>query len=75
MKIKILFIAIALFVGVGSYGQTLFDTFSDGNFTTTPVWGGNTTAYAIVTDSDAAAGATGSNTIRLNGPATAQTDY
>ncbi|MFM9903961.1 MAG: beta strand repeat-containing protein, partial [Pyrinomonadaceae bacterium] len=56
-------------------GDTVYDSFADGDFTFTPVWGGNTTSWQIVVSSDAAAGATGSNTLRLNAPATAQTDY
>ena len=63
------------FISLNSSGQTLFDSFADGDFTASPVWGGNTTLWSIVPSSDAAAGATGSNTLRLNGPATSQTDY
>lgn len=58
-----------------SWGQVLFDTFSDGNFTTNPVWGGNTSAWTIVTNSDVAAGANNSNSLRLNSTAVAATDY
>jgi hypothetical protein len=66
MKLKYIYITIALFVvSFGMYGQTLFDTFSDSNFTATPVWGGSTAAWGIQANSDAAAGATGSNTLRL----------
>ncbi len=42
------------------------ETFADGNFTANPVWGGNTTAFQVVASSDVAAGATSSNTLRLN---------
>jgi hypothetical protein len=42
------------------------ETFADGNFTANPAWGGNTTAFQVVTSSDVAAGATSSNTLRLN---------
>ncbi|MFH0864677.1 MAG: lamin tail domain-containing protein [Bacteroidota bacterium] len=62
-------------ISLNGWGQTLFDTYSDGNFTTSPVWGGNTTYWTIDANSTAAAGATGSNTLRLNGPAVAETDY
>ena len=58
-----------------SIGQTLYDSFTDANFTASPVWGGNTTNWAIVANSDVAAGATGSSTVRLAAPALAQTDY
>jgi hypothetical protein len=47
------------------WGQTLHDSFSDGDFTASPAWGGNTSAWTVVANSDAAAGATGSNTLRL----------
>jgi len=69
-------LAITLFAFANSaLGQTLYDSFADGNFTASPVWGGNTTAYGIVANSDAAAGVTGSNTVRLSAPATATTEY
>ncbi len=45
---------------------TPIETFADGNFTSNPTWGGNTTAFQVVTSSDVAAGATSSNTLRLN---------
>ncbi len=60
-----------------SYGATthtypgdgyLVDTFADGNFTSYPTWGGTTSAWSIMTSSDVAAGATNSNTLRLNFP-------
>jgi len=51
-------------IGV-SWGQTLLDTYADGDFALSPVWGGNTSAWAIQANSDAAAGATGSYTLRL----------
>ena len=53
----------------------LYDSFTDGNFTAAPVWGGNTSLWTIVANSDAAAGATGSSTLRLNAAATSTTDY
>ncbi|MBI5020718.1 MAG: MBL fold metallo-hydrolase [Ignavibacteriales bacterium] len=46
--------------------STLIESFSDGNFTTNPTWGGNTTAFQVVTSSDVGAGATNSYTLRLN---------
>ncbi len=45
------------------------DTFADNDFTSAPVWSGDMTNWIIVADSDAAAGATGSMTLRQNGPA------
>lgn len=58
-----------------SWGQTLFDDFGDGNFTTTPTWGGTTTSWTIVANSDVSTGAVGSNTLRLNAAAVSTTDY
>lgn len=52
-------------IGNAAIGQTLYDSFSDGNFTASPVWGGSTGSYGVVANSDVAAGATGSNTVRL----------
>jgi hypothetical protein len=54
-----------------SWGQTLFDSFTDGNFTASPVWGGSTSAWGIQANSDVAAGATASNTLRLASTGTA----
>ena len=68
-------ILISGFFCAPSFGQTLYDSFADGNFTTTPTWSGSTTEYTIVANSDAAANASGSNTVRLNAPATAATRY
>jgi len=45
------------------------ETFSDGNFTANPAWGGSTTSWQVVASSDVAAGATNSKTLRLNAAA------
>ncbi|MBI5020719.1 MAG: S8 family serine peptidase [Ignavibacteriales bacterium] len=45
------------------------ETFADGNFTANPVWAGSTTSFQVVANSDAGAGATGSNTLRLSAAA------
>lgn len=70
---------LLLIINLGFLGkmnaQTLYDSFSDGNFTASPVWGGSTGEYTIVANSDAAAGATGSQTVRLNAPATGATRF
>ncbi|MBC8491824.1 MAG: hypothetical protein H8D42_04620, partial [Candidatus Marinimicrobia bacterium] len=44
----------------------VIDSFSDGDFTSDPTWGGTTAEWTIVTDSDVAAGATNSYTLRNN---------
>jgi len=72
--------AIAMLIMLGAmvnvvWGQTLLDSFSDGNFTSSPAWGGSTSYWTVATSSDVAAGASDSYTLRLNGPAVAQTDY
>ncbi len=51
------------------------ETFSDGNFTTNPAWGGNTTSWLVVTSSTAGAGATNSFTLRLNAASGSGTKY
>jgi hypothetical protein len=57
--------AVLMTFATTGWGQTPFDTFSDSNFTANPTWGGSTTAWGIQANSDVAAGATGSNTLRL----------
>lgn len=64
-KLSLIFLILVLCLGTESWGQTLFDSFSDGNFTASPVWSGSTTNWGIQANSDAAAGANGSNTLRL----------
>jgi hypothetical protein len=61
-------------MSVAVWGATLYDSFADGDFTANPVWTG-TSGWTIVANSDAAAGVTGSNTLRLNAAAVSQTDY
>lgn len=66
---------ILIFCCSYSFSQSLYDSFTDGNFTTNPVWGGTTSAWIISPNSDAGPGATGSNTLRLAAPATIGTEY
>lgn len=54
-----------LFLALNLCAQ-LNESFSDGNFTATPAWGGNVADWQIITSSDVAAGAANSNTLRLN---------
>lgn len=62
--------------GATAFGQTLYDSFADGSFTTNPVWSGTTSTWTVVPDSDVATGAAGSNTLRLNAAAgTTGTEY
>lgn len=58
-----------------AFAQTLYDSFSDGEFVNNPPWTGTTSSWTVVTSSDAAAGATNSNTLRLNAPAVSGTEY
>jgi len=58
-------LSFATLVALNSYAQ-LTESFSDGNFSANPVWVGNTGEWTIVANSDVAAGATGSNTLRLS---------
>ncbi|MEN9346994.1 MAG: hypothetical protein RLZZ77_505 [Bacteroidota bacterium] len=53
----------------------MLDTFTDANITANPVWVGTTSSYQITTSSDAAAGFTNSQTLRLNGPSSGGNDY
>jgi hypothetical protein len=68
--------AFFVFIGVASaFGQTLYDSFTDGDFTTNPTWTGTTTSWTVVANSDVAAGAAGSNTLRLSAPAVSGTEF
>ena len=77
--IRLLHFAITAFfvllINGSIFGQTLYDSFSDGNFTVNPAWGGTTSTWTVVTSSDVAAGATGSNTLRLNTSSGGGTQY
>src|SRR5881398_3396001 len=57
--------AFLLFICMSVRGQWS-ESFTDGNFTVDPVWTGNASDWLVITNSDVAAGATGSNTLRLN---------
>lgn len=48
------------------FNAQLFDSFTDGDFTASPTWVGDTGNWEIVTDSQASTGSTGSNTLHLN---------
>lgn len=58
-------LAAMLFISVGLCAQ-LNESFSDGNFTVNPAWGGNVVDWQVVAASDVGAGAAGSNTLRLS---------
>ena len=66
-------VLIALHFSISA--QTLYESFTDGDFTVTPVWTGSMSSWTIVANSDVASGATGSQTLRLNAPAVSQTEY
>ncbi len=46
----------------------IVDSFSDGDFTNNPTWGGDTGSWTIVENSTSGPNTTGSNTLRLNAP-------
>lgn len=58
-----------------SFEYLTVDAFSDANFTTNPVWSGTTSSFSMQTNSDAAAGFNGSQTLRLAGPSSGGNDY
>ncbi|HYC29354.1 MAG TPA: hypothetical protein VEB42_11065 [Chitinophagaceae bacterium] len=65
MRKDFLCLVLMLFIFLHVSAQ-LNDSFTDGNFTSNPAWHGNTSNWQIVTNSDVAAGAANSNTLRLN---------
>jgi hypothetical protein len=68
-------VLILLSISVLFVQAQVIDSFSDGDFTSNPVWSGDTNSWEIVTDSDVAAGASNSLTLRLNGAAVKDTVY
>jgi len=65
MRKDFLCLVLMLLLFLNAFAQ-LNESFDDGNFTTGPVWNGNTADWQIVANSDVAAGAASSNTLRLN---------
>lgn len=64
----------AFYTGYFEFSNT--DSFTDGNFTSSPVWSGDTGNFTVQTNSDVTtAGATNSNTIRLNVASGVGTQY
>ena len=53
----------------------LAESFSDNDFTTNPAWVGSTASWQVIANSDVAAGAEGSRTLRLNAPSRSGVDY
>lgn len=56
---------VLLFFIYSSLAAQLNESFNDGNFSADPLWNGNTASWQV-SGSDVAAGAAGSNTVRLN---------
>ena len=71
---KIYFLLCLVLCSSGVFAQTLYDSFTDGDYTAAPPWAG-TANWTIVANSDVAAGATASNTLRLNATAVVATEY
>ena len=67
-------VIISMLLSLTVAGQ-LNESFADGNFTAGPAWGGHTAEWQVVANSDAAAGAPGSNTLRLSAPVGSGTKY
>lgn len=65
MKALISSFSLFCLLAVNCFGQTLIDSYADGNFSASPAWTGDAN-WTVVANSDVAAGATGSNTLRLN---------
>lgn len=53
----------------------MFESFSDSNFSTNLTWSGDLANWSVIFNSDVAAGATASNTLRLNVPSGVGTQY
>lgn len=58
-------LSVAIVLAIGANAQ-FNESFADGDFASSPAWTGTTSSWQIVTSSEVAAGATGSNTLRLN---------
>lgn len=67
-------LCVCLFAPSLAQGQ-FSESFSDGDFTAGPAWSGMTASWQVVPGSDAAAGAAGSQTLRLNVAGGSGTQY
>lgn len=72
---KFVLLILTTLSGTVIFSQVRFDSFTDGNFTSNPAWGGNTSNWTVVANSDVSFGAPGSQSLRLNAPAISGTDY
>jgi hypothetical protein len=67
MKVSRIIALLSFFLLFQTKGYSqLGESFSDGDFTNGIIWSGTTASWNIATSSDVAAGAVGSNTLRLN---------
>lgn len=65
-KYLLTLLALALLVVKSSHSQTLYESFSDADFTSNPIWSGDVGSFTIVSNSDVSSGTSGSNTLRLS---------
>ena len=72
---KLILIACIVLASITGFCQIEFDSFTDGNITASPAWGGNTASWNIMPSSDVAGGAPGSFTLRLWGQNPSGTVY
>ncbi len=66
MKKQIMLVCAIFLISYFKSSAQLIDSFSDGDFSTSPTWNGDTGSWQVVTNSDVSSGATNSYTLRLN---------
>ena len=67
---------LLLFIYSQNAFAQIYDSFSDGDFTNSPVWSGDTGSWSVVQNATSGPNATNSQTLRLNAPSGgSSTDY